>query len=111
MIQKIKFKDEYHEAITTGAKTQTMRMPQSRIEVQPGDKAVAIFKNKHDLLLKITDVGYKAFKSINDDDAEREGFSSADELKEALLDIYNEYYVQDMSRFYFYRFEFLGVRL
>ena len=88
-----------------------MRMSQSRIDVIPGDKAVAVFENKQDLLLKITDVGYKAFKSINDADAKREGFSFADELKEALLDIYNEYYVQDMSRFYFYRFEYLGVRL
>ena len=111
MIQKIKFKDEFHEPIINMAKTQTMRMPQSRIDVVPGDKAVAVFENKPDLLLKITDVGYKAFKSINDDDAEREGFTSADELKEVLLDIYSEYYVQELSRFYFYKFEYLGVKL
>lgn len=111
MIPVIKFKDEYHNLIISGKKTQTMRMPQSRIDVDYGDKVIATFKNRPDLLLQIIDTGYKAFKSINDEDAKKEGFNSADELKQELLDIYSDYYVGDMSRFYFYRFEFLAVKI
>ena len=107
MIQ-IKFKDEYFQSILNGSKIQTMRMPQSRIEVKEGDNVIGVFKNNPPVLLRIIKVGFKYFKSINDADAKREGFESADELKEVLKEIYNEYQILDSSRVYYYRFKYLG---
>lgn len=105
---EIKFKDKYFEAIVNGSKTQTMRMPHKRLEVNEGELAVAIFPTHPSLNLRITKVGYKYFKSINDADAKREGFESADELKAELKEIYNIYQIFDTSRFYYYRFEVIG---
>ena len=49
-------------------------------------------------------------KSINDDDARLEGFDSVDDLKNALLTIYRDYWLDEYSRVYYYRFECLGKR-
>ena len=109
MTKIIKFKDEYFDPIVNGFKTQTMRLPNKRIDVNPGEQVIGVFKNKQDVLLKIRKTGYKYFKSINDYDAQLEGFDSADELKKELLEIYKDYHIIDNNRFYYYRFEFLGV--
>ena len=101
----VKFKQKYFEQIKNGVKTQTMRMPHKRIDVKPGDMVIALFPNGEELLLRITKVGYKAFKSINDIDAKMEGFTSADELKQELLDIYHIYKIEDYNRFYYYQFK------
>lgn len=101
----IKFKQEYYDSILNGRKTQTMRMAGKRLDVNVGEICIAVFPNGKELLIKITDVGYKAFKSINDDDAKREGFNNAEELKQELFEIYNEFRIEDYNRFYFYRFE------
>lgn len=104
----IKFKQEFLESIRDGSKTQTMRMPSSRIDVHENDIVIALFPNGEELTLKINKVGYKAFKSITDEDAKREGFSNADELKKCLKDIYSEYRIEDFMRFYYYRFEVIN---
>ena len=106
----IKFKQKYYEQIRDGNKTQTMRLPAKRIDVDIGEKVIAIFPNGEELLLRITNVGYKYFKTINDDDAKREGFQSADELKQELLEIYSDYKIEESNRFYYYQFEYLGVK-
>ena len=106
----VKFKQKYYRQIVRGVKTQTMRLPAKRIDVSVGEKVIALFPNGEELLLRITNVGYKYFKSINDDDAKREGFGSADELKEELLDIYSDYMIEDSNRFYYYQFEYLGLK-
>lgn len=108
MLKLVKFKQEFYESILNGVKTQTMRMPMKRLDVEVEEEVIAVFPNGEDLLLRIIKKGYKAFKSINDDDAKREGFSSASELKECLLDIYKDYLIDEHSRFYYYRFECLG---
>ena len=102
---RIKFKQKYLKQILSGAKTQTMRMAHKRIDVKFGERAIAVFPDGTEIEIRIIDIGYKAFKSINEDDAEREGFNNADELKEELKDIYNDFKVEDYNRFYFYRFE------
>ena len=106
----IKFKQKYYEQIRDGSKTQTMRLPAKRIDVDIGEKVIAIFPNGEELLLRITNVGYKYFKTINDDDAKREGFQSAGELKRELLEIYSDYMIEDSNRFYYYQFEYLGIK-
>ena len=105
MKKLIKFKQEFLEKILDGSKTQTMRLPVSRVDVHENDTVIALFPNGEEIPLRITKVGYKSFKSINDEDAEREGFSNAEELKKCLKDIYQEYRVEDFMRFYYYRFE------
>ena len=105
MKKLIKFKQEFLEKILDGSKTQTMRLPVSRVDVAEEDIVIALFPNGEEIPLKITKVGYKSFKSINDEDAKREGFSNAEELKKCLKDIYQEYRVEDFMRFYYYRFE------
>lgn len=105
MTVRIKFKQEYYDCILNGDKTQTMRMSHKRIDVEFGEKAIAVFPDGKEINIRIIDVGYKAFKSINDDDAKREGFHNAEELKQELFEIYNEFRIEDYNRFYFYRFE------
>ena len=105
MKKLIKFKQEFLEKILDGSKTQTMRLPVSRVDVAEEDIVIALFPNGEEVPLRITKVGYKSFKSINDEDAEREGFSNAEELKKCLKDIYQEYRIEDFMRFYYYRFE------
>lgn len=105
MKKLIKFKQEFLEKILDGSKTQTMRLPVSRVDVHENDTVIALFPNGEEIPLWITKVGYKSFKSINDEDAEREGFSNAEELKKCLKDIYQEYRIEDFMRFYYYRFE------
>jgi len=102
---KIKFKQKFLKPILNGAKTQTMRMSHKRIDATFGEKAIAVFPDGTEVEIRIIDIGYKAFKSINDDDAKREGFNNAEELKQELLEIYNEFHIEDYNRFYFYRFE------
>ena len=109
MTKIIRFKDEYYDPIVDGSKTQTMRLSSKRLNVVPGEHVVGVFPGHNDLLLRITRCGYKYFKSINDDDAKREGFSNAEELKNVLESIYAEYNILDSNRFYYYQFEFIEV--
>lgn len=103
----VKFNQEYFQPVLDGSKTQTMRMAHKRLDVKADDEVIAIFPDGQELPLKITDTGYKAFKSINDEDAEREGFSSALELKNVLREIYKDFGVEDYNRFYYYRFKLI----
>lgn len=105
----VKFNDEWYEPILEGRKTQTMRIPPSRWNVEEDDLVVANFKGKpKKVLLEITKIGYKNFGSINDEDAKREGLTSVDELKKVLQEIYNEYALYDFNRIYYYQFRVAG---
>ena len=106
----VKFNPEYYDDILEGRKTQTMRIPPKRWEVEKGDMVCAEFPGREDkLLLTILDKGYKKFGNINDEDAQREGFENADELKKALQEIYKEHYkLLDYNWIYYYRFEVAG---
>ena len=108
MMKLLKFKQEYFDLIKQGKKTQTMRMSQKRLDVNPGDRVIGIFPDGKEVLLEILAVGYKAFKSIDDEDAKREGFENAEELKKVLCEIYSEYNIQEYNRFYYYRFDCMG---
>lgn len=99
----IKFKKEFYPLIRSGVKTQTLRTPSGRVDVSPGDFAVCIFPGISDkIFITITDVGYKYFKDLNMDDANREGFTNVNDLKKSLLEIYPA--LDNSSRLYYYRF-------
>ena len=106
----IKFKDHFYQQIKNGQKTQTMRMPHKRKDITENEYVIGRFKNYEDVLLKITKIGYKMFKSINDEDAKREGFNTAEELKNELKEIYKDVMILETSRFYYYQFKFKGFR-
>lgn len=104
----IKFKKRFHPLIRDGIKTQTLRIPQKRLELKKDDFAVCVFEDSPErIYVTVTEVGYKYWQSLNDDDAEREGFESVDELKNFLLEIYPD--VPSWGRLYYYRFVVEGV--
>lgn len=101
-MKTIKFNKEYYMPILTGEKTQTLRKNKKRI--RPGETVRAIFPGTEmQCKLKITKIGYKQFKYLNDNDAELEGFENLDELKKALLSIYSN--LDKFDRLYYYRFK------
>lgn len=106
-ITAIKFKKEFYPLIRSGSKTQTLRRPSGRIDVVPGDFAACVFEDcPETVYVTITDVGYKMWKTLNEDDAKREGFESLHELKMCLIRIYPD--LNPWDRFYFYRFKVEG---
>lgn len=102
MISLLKFNKEYYEPIIKGIKTQTIRKSNKRLRVDETVKAVFNGTDK-DVKIRITNAGYKQFKYLDDEDAEREGFSSLKELKDTLMKIYP--LLDPMTRIYYYRFE------
>lgn len=106
----LKFKGKYYDLIKNGSKTQTMRIPAKKLkDIKPHDLVIAIFTDREEqLLLEITEVGYKQFKSITDEDAKNEGFNSVAELKHELEEIYTIYTLQDYDRLYYYKFIVAG---
>lgn len=103
-MKELKFNKEYYMPIITGEKTQTLRKNKKR--VKPGDIVKCVFPGTNmECKIKITKIGYKQFKYLNDDDAKREGYNTLDELKEALLNIYPT--LDPLYRVYYYRFKCL----
>lgn len=102
-LEKVKFNPKWIKPIRNGIKTQTMRIPEKRINSPVDTIVAAIFPGTLNVIaLLITKKGYKSFKNINDDDAKREGFNTADELKDELKSIYP--YLEDYNRVYYYQF-------
>lgn len=108
---QLKFKGKFYELILKGSKSQTMRIPAKKLDnIKPHDMVIAIFDDRNEqLLLEITDVGYKQFRSITQEDALREGFQNISELKHELETIYTSYTLQEYDRLYYYRFILAGV--
>jgi len=104
---EVKFKKEYYPLIRDGVKTQTLRLARKRLDVQEGTFVKAVFPGIDEvLLIRITKIGYKQFKSITLDDALREGFESVSDLKNELIKIYP--LMNKFDRLYYYQFELVG---
>lgn len=102
--ETVKFHKKYFKCIRDGSKTQTLRLARKRLDVQEGDIVTAVFPGIDDTLnIRITKIGYKQFKSINQEDAQMEGFDSIADLKNELTRIYP--LVNKWDRLYYYRFE------
>ena len=102
MINLLKFNKEYYPLILKGEKTQTLRNKNKRLTVNETVKAI-FPGTDHELLIRITNTGYKQFKYLDEEDAKREGYQSLKELKKDLLDIYPLMIWSD--RLWYYRFE------
>lgn len=107
MIPIVKFKKEYYDKIVTGKKTQTLRMARKKLDVHEGETIKAIFPGTtKEALLHITKIGYKQFKSVDQEDAEREGYETLKELREDLKKIYP--LLEQFDRLYYYQFELIS---
>ena len=108
LMTAIKFKKEFYPLIRDGIKTQTLRIPKKRLDVKKDDFAVCVFEDSPErIYVTITEVGYKYWQSLNEEDAKREGFNSLDELENFLLKIYPD--TPNWGRLYYYRFVVEGV--
>lgn len=102
--EEVKFKKEYYQLIKDGVKTQTLRLARKRLDVQEGSIVTAVFPGISETLkIHIHKIGYKQFKSINLEDAVREGFESITDLKNELMKIYP--LINKFDRLYYYQFE------
>ena len=107
MIPIVKFKKEYYDKIVTGKKTQTLRMARKKLDVHENETCKAIFPGiTKEALLHITKIGYKQFKSVDQEDAEREGYETLKELREDLKQIYP--LLEPFVRLYYYQFKFIS---
>ena len=89
-----------------GDKTQTMRLARKRLNVRENDIVTAVFPGFNKTLkIRIQKIGYKQVKSIDDEDAQREGYLNKEDLMKELLDIYPN--MDKWDRVYYYRFEVL----
>lgn len=104
---EVKFNKDYYPLIRDGVKTQTLRLARKRLDVREGTFVKAVFPGIDEvLLIRINKIGYKQFKSVNLDDALREGFESVSDLKNELLRFYP--LINKFDRLYFYQFEVVG---
>ena len=102
MYELLKFNKKYYQNIITGVKTQTIRKHNKKFRKDEIIKA--IFPGTTDeCYLQITDSGYKQFKYLDHEDARLEGYSTLEELKSDLLDIYP--LLDAMTRIYWIRFK------
>ena len=105
-VNKVKFHKKYYLAILNKDKTQTMRLARKRLDVRENDVVTAVFPGwDKTLKLRIKKIGYKQAKSIDDEDARREGFETKEELIEDLMGFYPN--MNKFDRLYYYRFELL----
>ena len=102
MINLLKFNKEYYKPILKGSKIQTLRKNNKKFKTDEKIKAIFPGTDK-EILLQVTDTGYKQFKYLDEEDAKREGYDAVEELKSDLLDIYP--LLDDMTRIYYIRFK------
>lgn len=106
MYELLKFNKKYYADIISGIKTQTIRKHNKKFK--DGQIVKAIFPGTDkECFIEITHSGYKQFKYVNDDDAKREGYTSAEKLKSELLDIYPV--LDSLTRIYYIQFKVVDI--
>ena len=92
---QLKFNEKFMPSVLSNAKRSTVRFAHKSVEFP--EKSVlpvsivtelGVEISNTSISVKITKVIYKEFKYLDDLDAERDGFESAPELKNELLNIY-----------------------
>ena len=104
MINLLKFNKEYYKPIINGEKTQTLRNKNKRLQVNEIVKAI-FPGTDHEIKIKITSTGYKQFKYLDEEDAQKEGYNNIEQLKKDLIKIYP--HLDNFDRLYYYQFEIL----
>jgi len=83
-ILSLRLKPELLEAVRCGRKTSTIRAGRKNVEQGP----LVLESAQSTLLVRITRVTYKRFKSLTDEDARKDGYSGVDLLEKELHSIY-----------------------
>jgi len=83
-ILSLRLKPDLFEAVRCNKKTSTIRAGRKNIE----EGLLVLESPLTSLLVRITRVTYKRFKSLSDEDAKKDGFSNVDQLRKELLSIY-----------------------
>lgn len=102
MMAELKFDRKYYPLILDGLKTQTLRKKEKDLHV--GDHVRAVFPGvSESLVLEITHTGFKALRTVNTYDVEREGYDCLSDLKNDLVRFYPD--INPWNRLYYYRFK------
>ncbi len=76
---------QFMQDVLAGRKRQTVRLWAVKRNLLPGE-IVALFNYREKLLIKITQIYQKHFKEITEDEARDNGYSTAEALKNWVLD-------------------------
>ena len=102
MYELLKFNKKYYQDIISGIKRQTIRKHNKKFKKDEIVKAIFPGTEK-ECFIQITDTGYKQFKYLNKEDANLEGYKTAQELKNELLNIYPT--LDNLTRIYYSQFK------
>lgn len=102
------FPGDRYDDVKTGKINKLFTTHDTCLPVQINDCIPCVFKDlKDNMLLEITDFGYKNFNALTENDARECGFNNVSELKKELLDKYVT--LDNYSRLYYYTFIVIGV--
>ncbi len=80
--------EKYLKKILEGSKRATIRL--SKPKLSPGDEAYLHSGGKIRGIIRILSIKKKLFEELDEEDAKREGFSSLEELRKELQEIYGD---------------------
>lgn len=84
-MSQIHFHPDFYENIKIGSKTQTARFNEAIPRLGKGE---AIFDDKPPILIDITKVTHKSFENLSQEEIEKDGFDSKEELWSVLIGFY-----------------------
>lgn len=89
-MRRLAFKPSMVADIITGRKSQTLRRPrkQAAHNMEVGEQFLATTQGRPFALCFVTHVDHVTMSELDDDDARREGFEKADDLRVAVRKIY-----------------------
>ena len=75
---------DFLQAVNLGHKVSTVRAGRKRIE-----RGLLVLESTHEsILVRVSEVKYKRFSSLTDEDANKDGYANAEQLKKELCSIY-----------------------
>ena len=83
-ILSLRLRPEFLEAVRCGRKSSTIRAGRKNVE----QDLLVLESKQGSLLVRITRVTYKRFKSLTDEDARKDGYGGVDQLEKELRSIY-----------------------
>jgi hypothetical protein len=92
-LERIALAPKYFDVVADGRKTTTIRYGHRDYKTGKVQFYCDICGRQQDIF--ITNVQYKKFSEITDDDALTDGYLSADELKAGLLEFYPNIHIQE----------------
>jgi hypothetical protein len=92
-MERIALADKFFELVNNGTKTSTIRYKHR--DYKTGECLFYSYTSDLTARVEITDVSYKTFAELTEDDAKQDGFKDLHELKSTLYDIYPNIKLKD----------------